>query len=371
MNFKVKVREAVKVGGKIANVAVHLTASTTAIGRAGALLGVFDALVGDHVSLESEYAEHLRPELPAALRKCSFDALLINGALSEGRCRGKEQEYYLPLERGRLVWVNEKGTTSPFGPWLEEVSEAEAAQGLGRALWECLGPNVTLRVGRWGETALLERDNLTNCLPSKTSADIEQRVAKYQKAGINRGVLLHGPPGTGKSYIMRDVARRLGGFSLRHTCEWGSEAVLQAAVEVLRPRAVLIDDIDRGGTTRMLDTVEAIKQVCPLTIVSANYTDKLDPAIRRPGRFDESILVEVLDAGTFARMVGDETPASDAEQLKSLPVAYIAEYLKVQKVLGQQVATARLAELLVLHKEINDAKLEVEAKSDAPVAVSS
>ena len=154
--------------------------------------------------------------------------------------------------------------------------------------------------------------------------------------------------------MLRDLACRLGGFSLRFSSTgWGVES-LQKAVKILRPKILIIDDICRSSTDNMLDAIESIKKTVPLIAASANYTDKLDPALRRPGRFDRSVLVTHLDGDTLDSMTSgiDER---DLDRLSQLPAAFVTEYILTHRIEGPDEAAAILPILEQLAEEINAA----------------
>jgi hypothetical protein len=66
-------------------------------------------------------------------------------------------------------------------------------------------------------------------------------------------------------------------------------------------------------------------------------------AALRPGRFDEVVKVDRLDARLLRSLVGDDEEL--AERVRDLPVAYVAELVKRRDVLGRDRALAELDEL--------------------------
>lgn len=348
--LKSAARDALKKCGEVSTVAVHLTSTTTTLGKVGALLGVVQALVGEE-SLTSRYAK--TPQLQIASILNSAILHVLSSSLDPGEQRGKEQVVTLRSGSAKLAWVTNTDQENPQGPWIVEGTDTTARALLGRAVWEKLGPAITLEVSRWGDRATLVPDDLSACLPSVTSEEVAAQIKLFNAAGISRAILFQGPPGSGKSFIMRDIARRLGGFSLRHQAQYGSDAALCASVDVLRPTTVLLDDLDRTTTSAMLDAVERLKNTVRAVLVSANYIGNLDPALRRPGRFDEAIFIDKLDERTFGAMtagIDDET----AQVLRGLPAAYISEYMVTLRTLGEDAAGKRLTSLVRLEQEIRN-----------------
>ena len=146
----------------------------------------------------------------------------------------------------------------------------------------------------------------------------------FERLGIAppRGVLLYGPPGSGKTLIARAVANEtdaaffhVSGPEIIHKFYGESEAHLRAIFEKARaqaPSIIFIDEIDAIATKRedirgdqaverrvvaqllaLMDGLEARGQV--VVIGATNLPDVLDPALRRPGRFDREIEIDAPD----------------------------------------------------------------------------
>jgi transitional endoplasmic reticulum ATPase len=146
----------------------------------------------------------------------------------------------------------------------------------------------------------------------------------FERLGIEppKGVLLYGPPGTGKTLIARAVASEtdaaffaLSGPEVIHKFYGESEAHLRAVFErasAEAPAIVFIDEIDAIATKReevrgdqqverrvvaqllsLLDGLRSRGQV--IVIGATNIPQVLDPALRRPGRFDREIAIGVPD----------------------------------------------------------------------------
>ena len=145
--------------------------------------------------------------------------------------------------------------------------------------------------------------------------------ARYHRAGARgpRGVLMAGPPGTGKTLLARAVAgeARVPFFSIPGSAFVEMFVGLGAArvrdlFEQARTRApaiVFIDEIDALGARRdrsglvgsdereqtlnqLLAEMDGFDQSGGVVVLAAtNRPDALDPALRRPGRFDREVIV--------------------------------------------------------------------------------
>ena len=146
----------------------------------------------------------------------------------------------------------------------------------------------------------------------------------FERLGIEapRGVLLYGPPGTGKTLIARAVANEtdaaffyLGGPEVIHKFYGESEANLRAIFEQASaeaPSIVFIDEIDaiaakreevrgdqqveRRVVAQLLSLMDGLRSRGQVIVIGAtNLPQVLDPALRRPGRFDREIGIGVPD----------------------------------------------------------------------------
>lgn len=120
---------------------------------------------------------------------------------------------------------------------------------------------------------------------------------------------------------------------------------LETLLHVLRPRAMILDDLDRVAVTApLLAFLELAQRTCEIVVASANSVDKMMGAAVRPGRFDDIVRVERLDPAVLHSLVGDD-PAL-FRRLAPLPAAYVVEYVKRERVLGRRQALAELDELI-------------------------
>lgn len=144
----------------------------------------------------------------------------------------------------------------------------------------------------------------------------------FERLGIDapKGVLLFGPPGCGKTMTARAVAGEtsahfihISGPEIVHRYYGDSEAHLREVFKEARDRApaiIFFDEIDAIASKRedvsgdvekrivaqlmaLMDGLESRGQV--IVVAATNIPDSVDPALRRPGRFDREISVRVPD----------------------------------------------------------------------------
>ena len=144
----------------------------------------------------------------------------------------------------------------------------------------------------------------------------------FDRLGIDppKGVLLYGPPGTGKTLIAKAVANESGanfyainGPEIMSKFYGQSEENLRKVFEEAEknaPAIIFIDEIDaiapkrsevhgeveRRVVSQLLTLLDGLKGRGKVIVIAAtNLPDAIDPALRRPGRFDREIRIGVPD----------------------------------------------------------------------------
>ncbi|HEA46307.1 MAG TPA: AAA family ATPase [Candidatus Pacearchaeota archaeon] len=142
----------------------------------------------------------------------------------------------------------------------------------------------------------------------------------FQRLAIEppKGVLLHGPPGTGKTLLAKAVANEtdanfilLNGPEIMSKFYGESEKRIRdifEEAEKTAPAIIFIDEIDaiapkredvtgeveRRVVSQILTTMDGLKSRGKVIVIGAtNRVNALDPALRRPGRFDREIEINV------------------------------------------------------------------------------
>ena len=170
----------------------------------------------------------------------------------------------------------------------------------------------------------------------------------FERLGVEapKGVLLHGPPGTGKTLLAKAVANEtnanfyhIGGPEIMSKFYGESEGRLREIfkeAEENAPSIIFIDEIDsiapkredvtgdveKRVVSQLLTIMDGLESRGQLVVIGAtNRPNALDPALRRPGRFDREIEIGVPDKKGRLQILQIHTrgmPLDDSVDLEEL-----------------------------------------------------
>lgn len=207
-----------------------------------------------------------------------------------------------------VIKTQPKGVVQIHDETIIEMKEEPVREG------EVLTPTVTYEdIGGLKEELMKVREMIE--LPLK-------HAELFERLGIDppKGVLLYGPPGTGKTLIAKAVANEAGanfysiqGPEIMSKYYGQSEERLREKFEEAQknaPSVLFIDELDSIAPKREEVTGEVERRVVAqlltlmdglsprgqvIVIGATNREEAIDPALRRPGRFDREIEIGVPD----------------------------------------------------------------------------
>jgi transitional endoplasmic reticulum ATPase len=276
------------------------------------------------VGLDEKVKIHKSDYKPAS--KITLSPLTISSLLQ----RDKDTQYLGSLIAGLPVVTGDRVRATFFGSRHCDFKVLDTIPNEGVVL---IGPDTLLRIE-------------TKTKPEEVSAKISyedigglsnqiQRIREmielplrypqvFERLGIDapRGVLFHGPPGTGKTLIARAVANEtdayfthISGPAVMGKFYGESEQRLRSIFEDAQahaPAIIFIDEIESIAPKReemgaekqverrvvaqllaLMDGLESRGQV--IVMAATNVPNIVDPALRRPGRFDREISIPIPD----------------------------------------------------------------------------
>lgn len=242
--------------------------------------------------------------------------------------RSAQARYLVRLLEGIPVVAGDQVRVNLFGTRAQTFTVVEAKPA-GSVL---IGANTNIQLA--GEGAQRERGAITyedigglhrEIRRIREMIELPLRYPEvFEHLGIDppKGVLLHGPPGCGKTLIARAVAHEtsanfthINGPEVIDKWYGASEATLRKIFDEAQrhaPAIVFIDEIDaiapkreemsgdrqveRRVVAQLLALMDGLASRGEVIVIAAtNIPNTLDPALRRPGRFDREIPINVPD----------------------------------------------------------------------------
>lgn len=205
---------------------------------------------------------------------------------------------------------------------------------------------------------------------------------KVEAAGVpvKRGILLHGPYGTGKTLTALHVA------SICQESGWTFILVkngddIDEAIELaqeLQPCCVFFEDIDAVASTErnvdvnaILNTIDGVlsKDSKVITVLTTNHIEQVNPAMLRPGRLDAVIMLGALDKKATIHFIEQNASKHlsgtlDADAIYTASEGYTPAFLKeaVSKAVLYSLARGEAAS--VTSDDIVNALVELRPQFD-------
>lgn len=213
-------------------------------------------------------------------------------------------------DRARAVLDRLAERANALNPYRGRAVRASFAQGLSLAVVDLPSTvtraNVIVPVEVWAEVDL-----------GVTAVHDRHTALNAHGLGARRGVLLCGPPGTGKSAVSAVVASEVvGEFTVIYVEAKAGAQLLTAVVEEAQrlggPVLLVLEDVDLwcrdraaggGGLSELLQARDIQPEARILTLASTNDVSTLDKAAVRTGRFDAIVEVGYPSRADAARIL--------------------------------------------------------------------
>ncbi|NJE04924.1 AAA family ATPase [Thermococcus sp. M36] len=294
--------------------------------------------IGDYVTVAKAEVKEAKKVVLAPAQRGVF--IQIPGDMVKGNLLGR------PVVKGDLIVASSRGETyyggSPFEELFRGLFEAMPL-GFGELKFVVVNtvPKGIVQITYNTEVEVLPQavEIREEAIPEVTYEDIGglsdaiQKIREmvelplkhpelFERLGIEppKGVLLYGPPGTGKTLLAKAVANEanahfiaINGPEIMSKFYGESEERLREIfkeAEENAPSIIFIDEIDaiapkreevvgeveKRVVSQLLTLMDGLKSRGKVIVIAAtNRPDALDPALRRPGRFDREIEVGVPD----------------------------------------------------------------------------
>jgi len=222
-----------------------------------------------------------------------------------------------------------------------------------------------------------------------------RNAESFRRLGIEapKGILLYGPPGTGKTMLAKAVANEseanfisVKGSALLSKWYGESEKRVEEIFRKARqvsPAIIFLDELDalvpiRGGAqgephaterivNQLLSEMDGLEELRGVVVIGAtNRPDIIDPALLRPGRFDELIMVPVPDSESRRKIFDvhlKRSPIADdinIDELIALTEQYTgADIAAVVRKAGRLALRENMAAERISHKDFLAALQEI------------
>ncbi|NKL23697.1 AAA family ATPase [Rhizobium leguminosarum] len=172
------------------------------------------------------------------------------------------------------------------------------------------------------------------------------RSGNLKWSDVDRGLLLSGPPGVGKTIFARALADTCGvNFVATSVVQWQAKGHLGDLLKAMRadfasavdkaPSILLLDELDSIGDRKtftgeyasysiqvvnaLLEALDGSANRDGLVVVGAtNYPEKIDAAIRRPGRLDRHVAIGLPNEADRLAMIGQMLGEHEVADISSL-----------------------------------------------------
>ncbi|MDM7274987.1 MAG: CDC48 family AAA ATPase [Thermoprotei archaeon] len=215
----------------------------------------------------------------------------------------------------------------------------------------------------------------------------------FKHLGIEppKGILLYGPPGTGKTLLAKALANEIGAYFITingpeimskfygeseerlrqvfREAEENSPAIIFIdEIDAIAPkREEVVGEVEKRVVAQLLTLMDGLKERGKVIVIGAtNRPDAIDPALRRPGRFDREIEIRPPDVRARAEILRVHT--------RYMP---LAEDVNIEKIADMAhgytgadlAALAKEAAMAALRRFIKSGTVNLSGYEEIPVEI--
>lgn len=268
------------------------------------------------VSLKESLNLHILRPLGADLIDVSESYFIGGEAAEEANQNKASKQTHSWVRQDNNFFITRKPNAETIPPGIYDVCYSQTE-----------GIYMSLRTGMVDELFMMPTKDVAEVVNDLTKFWASRE--KYDAYGLvyKRGILMHGPPGTGKTSVINLIAS--------HIIEKENGIVINASsldllmpimhslrnLEQDRKLLILIEDFDsfiyENSTKTLLNLLDGNMQVDNVVyIATTNYLDRIEPRIKfRPSRFDRLIEVPLPDAEARKFFLEKKLKPEDLEQI--------------------------------------------------------
>lgn len=274
------------------------------------------------------------------------------------------------LDGVEVLWTEEKNQHSPDGIHISSFKVKKGEGDKFRAIIPSLferqyGRHINLLVDSGTYRFQFSSNTNFSWVENDLAKKYAEKIKKYAEHGYGRSFLFYGPPGTGKSNLARAIAaeldcKTLSFENLEAFLSQYNDSLLNDLIKILDIGVIIMDDLDSLGNRNnnlVLKKIEELRYSGKSLIATANKIKEINPALIRPGRFDEIKEVKTLDPRVVMDLVKQDKDLFDL--VKNHPVASIKELMIRVQVEGKDEAKRSMSDILKRAKILQETDFDL------------